>query len=151
MWDALLPSLNYGIPIVAYEGSGFDAEKAVSLMQQYRVTNSFIPPTALKMIRSVENIKSGYDLHLRAIMSAGEQVGEELIHWGHDVLGVTINEMWGQTEFNYLVGNCSRIMEPKPGSMGKPYPVTELMSSMMPVNCCQSVNRESWLLIAMIR
>jgi acetyl-CoA synthetase len=35
---------------------------------------------------------------------------------------VTINEMWGQTEFNYVVGNCSAIMPPKPGSMGKPYP-----------------------------
>ncbi|MEE8624200.1 MAG: AMP-binding protein, partial [Acidiferrobacterales bacterium] len=30
--------------------------------------------------------------------------------------------MWGQTEFNYLVGNCSEIMPVKPGSMGKPYP-----------------------------
>ena len=122
LWDALLPSLNYGIPVVAYEGAGFDAQKAVSLMQKYRVTNAFIPPTALKMIRSVENIKSNYELKLRAVMSAGEQVGEELIHWGRDVLNVTINEMWGQTEFNYLVGNCSDIMDPKPGSMGKPYP-----------------------------
>jgi acetyl-CoA synthetase len=55
-------------------------------------------------------------------MSAGEQVGEELIHWGREALGLTINEMWGQTEFNYIVGNCSAIMQPKPGSMGKPYP-----------------------------
>ena len=55
-------------------------------------------------------------------MSAGEQVGEELIHWGRETLGLTINEMWGQTEFNYIVGNCSAIMPPKPGSMGKPYP-----------------------------
>jgi acetyl-CoA synthetase len=55
-------------------------------------------------------------------MSAGEQLGEELIHWGEEALDLTINEMWGQTEFNYLVGNCSAIMAPKPGSMGKPYP-----------------------------
>ena len=122
LWDALFPALNYGMPIVAFEGGGFDAERACRLMTDYAVTNAFIPPTALKMLRSLPELKSGHDLKLRAIMSAGEQVGEELIHWGREVLGLTINEMWGQTEFNYIVGNCSAIMTPKPGSMGKPYP-----------------------------
>jgi acetyl-CoA synthetase len=122
LWDALLPALNYGMPIVAYEGGGFDAERVCRLMADYAVTNAFIPPTALKMLRALPQLKPAYDLRLRAIMSAGEQVGEELIHWGRDALGLTINEMWGQTEFNYIVGNCSAIMPPKPGSMGKPYP-----------------------------
>ncbi len=122
LWDGLLPSLNYGVPVLAYEGGGFDPERACQLMEKYRVTNAFIPPTALKMLRSVPNIDDNYSIHLRAVMSAGEQVGEELIHWGGETLGTTINEMWGQTEFNYLVGNCSAIMPPKPGSMGKPYP-----------------------------
>jgi acetyl-CoA synthetase len=122
LWDALLPSLNYGVPIVAFEGGRFDAERVCQLMGDYGVTNAFIPPTALKMLRALPDIKSRYNLKLRAIMSAGEQVGEELIHWGREALGLTINEMWGQTEFNYIVGNCSAIMPPKPGSMGKPYP-----------------------------
>ncbi|MCP4874474.1 MAG: AMP-binding protein [Gammaproteobacteria bacterium] len=122
LWDALLPALNYGMPIVAFEGSGFDAERVCKLMADYAVTNAFIPPTALKMLRVLPDLKSKFDLQLRAIMSAGEQVGEELIHWGRETLGLTINEMWGQTEFNYIVGNCSAIMQPKPGSMGKPYP-----------------------------
>ncbi len=122
LWDALLPALNYAMPVVAFEGGGFDPERVCRLMEDYAVTNAFIPPTALKMLRALPDLKSAYDLHLRAIMSAGEQVGEELIHWGRDALGLTINEMWGQTEFNYIVGNCSAIMPPKPGSMGKPYP-----------------------------
>lgn len=122
LWDALLPALNYAMPIVAFEGGGFDPERVCRLMADYDVTNAFIPPTALKMLRALPDLKSAYDLKLRAIMSAGEQVGEELIHWGRDALGLTINEMWGQTEFNYIVGNCSAIMPPKPGSMGKPYP-----------------------------
>ncbi len=122
LWDALLPALNYGMPVLAYEGAGFDPERVCRLMSDYAVTNAFIPPTALKMLRVLPDLKSIYDLKLRAIMSAGEQVGEELIHWGRDALGLTINEMWGQTEFNYIVGNCSAIMPPKPGSMGKPYP-----------------------------
>ena len=122
LWDALLPALNYGMPIVAFEGGVFDAERVCRLMADYAVTNAFIPPTALKMLRALPELESSHDLKLRAIMSAGEQVGEELIHWGREVLGLTINEMWGQTEFNYIVGNCSAIMTPKPGSMGKPYP-----------------------------
>ena len=122
LWDALLPALNYGMPIVAFESAGFDAERVRRLMSDYAVTNAFIPPTALKMLRALPELKAGHELKLRAIMSAGEQVGEELIHWGRETLGLTINEMWGQTEFNYLVGNCSAIMTPKPGSMGKPYP-----------------------------
>jgi acetyl-CoA synthetase len=122
LWDALLPSLNYGVPILAYEGGKFDPEKIASVIGRYGVTNAFIPPTALKMLRPVEDLKNRFKIKLRAVMSAGEQVGEELIHWGREALGITINEMWGQTEFNYLVGNCSAIMPPKPGSMGKPYP-----------------------------
>ncbi len=120
LWDALLPALNYGMPIVAFEGRGFDAERVCRLMGDYAVSNAFIPPTALKMLRAVPDLQQQYGLRLRAIMSAGEQVGEELIHWGREALGVTINEMWGQTEFNYIVGNCSAIMPPKPGSMGNP-------------------------------
>ncbi|MDH3452494.1 MAG: AMP-binding protein [Gammaproteobacteria bacterium] len=120
--DALLPSLVYGRPIVAYHGGKFDPERGLQLCQKYHVTNAFIPPTALKIIRQIRNIPDKFDLKLRAIMSAGEQVGEELIDWGKQALGVEINEMWGQTEFNYIVGNCSAIMPVRPGSMGRPYP-----------------------------
>lgn len=122
-WDALIPTLYYGKTIVAYESTKFSAEKAFDLLNKYQVTNAFIPPTALKIMRSapLEMIKQ-HELKLRAIMSAGESVGAELIEWGEKALGVTINEMWGQTEFNYLAGNCSVLFPPKPGSLGKPYP-----------------------------
>ncbi len=121
LMDGLLPSWYYGKPIVAFEGGKFDSQRACRLMEKYAVTNAFIPPTALKMIRKVTDIES-YKFKLRAIMSAGETMGAELYEWGQDALGFQINEMWGQTEFNYLVGNCARIMTVKPGSMGKPYP-----------------------------
>ena len=120
--DGLMPSWYYGRPIVAYECGKFDAEKAFDLLERYKVTTGFIPPTALKMMRKVDDVKARYCLKLRAIMSAGEAVGEELIHWGREVLSVDINEMCGQTEHNYMIGNCSAIMPLKPGSMGKAYP-----------------------------
>ncbi len=121
LMDGLLPTWYYGKPIVAFEGGKFDSKRACRLMEKYAVTNAFIPPTALKMIRKVTDIER-YKFKLRAIMSAGETMGAELYEWGQDALGFQINEMWGQTEFNYLVGNCALIMTVKPGSMGKPYP-----------------------------
>ncbi|MEO0319221.1 MAG: hypothetical protein RL404_2898 [Pseudomonadota bacterium] len=122
LMDALLPTLYFGKPIVASRAR-FSAEGAFALMEKHRVTNSFLFPTALKMMmKAVPDPKSRYDLKLRAVMSAGEAVGDTVFHWAQSALGVTINEMFGQTEANYLVGNCAIHWPARPGSMGRPYP-----------------------------
>ena len=120
--DALIPSLYYAVPVLGYDGGKFDPEKACHLLEKYQVRNSFIPPTALKMLRQVENMRNRFDIRFRSIMSAGESLGSELYHWGMEALGIEINEMWAQTEFNYIVGNCSEVMPIRPGSIGKSYP-----------------------------
>ncbi|HEY5701655.1 MAG TPA: acyl-CoA synthetase [Gammaproteobacteria bacterium] len=120
--DGLVPSLFYGVPVLGFEGGKFDPENAFGLMEKYSVKNAFIPPTALKMMMKVANAEAHFKLKLRSIMSAGEQVGVEVVRWAEQALNVQINEMWGQTEFNYLVGNCSAMFPIKPGSMGRPYP-----------------------------
>jgi acetyl-CoA synthetase len=61
-------------------------------------------------------------VNLRSIMSAGEAVGTAVFDWARDALGVTINERFGQTEMNYIVGNSHALWPAKPGSMGRPYP-----------------------------
>jgi acetyl-CoA synthetase len=122
LMDALLPSWLLGIPILGYRGR-FDAEKAYYLLEKYGIRNSFLFPTALKlMMKAVPNPKNRYSLNLRSIMSAGESVGVTLIEWAREQLGVTINEMFGQTEINYVVGNCQAAWPVKPGSIGRPYP-----------------------------
>jgi acetyl-CoA synthetase len=55
-------------------------------------------------------------------MSAGEAVGDAVFDYCQAQLGVTVNEMFGQTEINYIVGNCAALWPPKPGSMGLGYP-----------------------------
>ena len=103
--DALLPSLYFGVPILGYRGR-FDAEHAFALIEKYQVRNSFLFPTALKlMMKAVPEPKTRYDLDLRSIMSAGEALGTTVFAWTQDALGVTVNEMFGQTEMNYIVGN----------------------------------------------
>jgi len=122
LFDALLPSWAFGIPILGYRGK-FDAEKAYDLLEKYGIRNSFLFPTALKlMMKAVPEPKGKYDLNLRSIMSAGESVGVTVIEWAKEHLGVTINEMFGQTEINYVVGNCQAAWPVKPGSIGRPYP-----------------------------
>ena len=119
--DGLIPSWCYGIPLFAYEAQGFDPERLCHLLEKYRVSNGFIPPTALKMLRQVPNIER-FDFQFRAIMSAGETLGAEIYQWVQEQFGIDVNEMCGQTEFNYIVGNCSALFDVKPGSMGKAYP-----------------------------
>lgn len=120
--DALLPSWYYGVPVLAYECGRFDPEKTCHILQKYGVRNSFIPPTALKMLRQMDDLRGRYDLKFRSIMSAGETLGAEVWEWTKEQLGVEANEMCGQTECNYIVGNSASIMDVKPGSMGKSYP-----------------------------
>jgi len=92
-------------------------------MEKYGVRNTFLFPTALKMMmKAVPRPREIFDLQLRSIMSAGEAVGETVFGWSRDALGVTINEMFGQTEINYVVGNSNTLWPAKPGSMGRPYP-----------------------------
>jgi acetyl-CoA synthetase len=122
LFDALLPSWAFGIPILGYRGR-FDAEKAYDLLEKYGIRNSFLFPTALKlMMKAVPEPKGRYDLNLRSVMSAGESVGATVIEWAKEQLGVTVNEMFGQTEINYVVGNCQAAWPVKPGSIGRPYP-----------------------------
>ena len=122
LFDALLPTWNYGMPILGYRGR-FDPEKAFWLIEKYGVRNAFLFPTALKMMmKSVPEPKVRYDVNLRTIMSGGEAVGETVFEWARSQLGVTINEIFGQTEINYVVGGCAAAYPPKPGAMGRPYP-----------------------------
>jgi len=122
LMDALLPSLYFGRPIVAFNGR-FSPEAAFEILQAHGVTHTFLFPTALKaMMKAVPEPRSRYRLKLQAIMSAGEAVGDAVFAWCRDQLGVTVNEMFGQTEINYVVGNCSIFWPPKAGSMGKGYP-----------------------------
>ncbi len=120
--DGLLPAWHFGTPILGYRGR-FDAEKAYYLLEKYGIRNTFLFPTALKlMMKAVPEPRKRFDLNLRSIMSAGESVGVTVIEWAREQLGVTINEMFGQTEINYVVGNCQAAWPVKPGSIGRPYP-----------------------------
>jgi len=120
--DVLLPSWHHGVPVLARRFEKFDGASAFELMARHGVTHTFLPPTALKMMRSVAQPPGAGALALRSVASGGESLGAELIDWGRRVLGVTINEFYGQTECNMLVSSCSSLFDPVIGSIGRAAP-----------------------------
>src|SRR3546814_720287 len=117
--DVLLPAWHHGVPVVARRLPKFDPEQAFKLLADLGVRNAFLPPTALKIMRSVERPAK---TRLRSIGSGGETLGAEMLEWSRETFGVTVNEFYGQTECNLVVSNCAEIMPVKPGSMGRPVP-----------------------------
>lgn len=119
--NVLLPSLHHGVPVLAQRAAKFDPEAALALMARHGVRNSFLPPTALKMLRRVDD-PHRFGARLRSIGSGGETLGAELLEWGREAFGLTINEFYGQTECNLVVGNCADLFPVRPGAMGRPIP-----------------------------
>jgi acetyl-CoA synthetase len=122
LMDVLLPSLFHSIPVLAKRLRKFDPEEAFALIGRHGIRNAFMPPTALKMMRQVAQPQARFSYSIRSIASGGERLGEEMLDWGRDVFGLTMNEFYGQTEANLTVGNCASIMQLKEGSMGKAIP-----------------------------
>ena len=120
--DVLLPSWHHGVPVLARRFEKFDGASAFELMARHGVTHTFLPPTALKMMRGAELPAGAGALALRSVASGGESLGAELIDWGRRVLGVTINEFYGQTECNMLVSSCSSLFDPCIGAIGRAAP-----------------------------
>jgi acetyl-CoA synthetase len=118
--NVLLPGLHYGVPVVAQKLDKFDPEEAFALMAEMGVRNAFIPPTALRMLRSAPRPKA--PVRLRSVGSGGEALGVETYEWGQSALGVTINEFYGQTECNLVLASCAAIGVSRPGAIGKPVP-----------------------------
>ncbi|HZQ13914.1 MAG TPA: acyl-CoA synthetase [Pseudolabrys sp.] len=124
--DVLLPSLHHGVPVVARRFDKFDPEEAFALMAKVGVRNAFIPPTALRMMRAVPSPRGRYDFKLRTMASGGESLGIEALEWGREAFGLTINEFYGQTECNLVLGSCAQLGLLRPGAIGKPVPGHEV-------------------------
>ncbi len=120
--NALLPSLYLGVPVVAARFEKFQPEQALLLAEKMRVRNAFVPPTALRMLKAIDGIGKRFDLTLRTICSAGEALGRETFEWGRAELGLSINEAYGQTECNLVLGSCAALGVSRAGAIGRPVP-----------------------------
>ncbi|GIT92521.1 AMP-dependent synthetase [Jannaschia pagri] len=123
LMDLAMPALWFGVPLVAKRFGKFDARTAWDLMAAEGVSTSFLPPTALKLLRREPAPK---DLQLRAVLSGGEALGAGLLAWGRDSLRVDINEIYGQTECNLVMAACAGTQTVIPGTLGRAVPGVEV-------------------------
>jgi acetyl-CoA synthetase len=122
-YDALFPTLHHGCPMLAYRPRKFDPEKAFYMMAKYEVKNLMAVPTVLRMMmHAVKRPRDRFDLRLRSVTAGGETLGEELCEWTRAYLGIEVNEQYGQTECDLVVGFCSEVMDMVSGAIGKAVP-----------------------------
>lgn len=122
LYDVLMPAWHHGVTVVSHRFEKFDAAAAFQLIQDFEIRNAFLPPTALKMMRTIPHPETRWNFKVRTLASGGETLGAELLEWGRKTFGITINEFYGQTECNMIVSNCSAIMQAQPGVMGRAVP-----------------------------
>ena len=120
--NILLPCLYLGVPVAFGAMHRFDPKLAFQLMADTKATCTFIPPTALRFMKSVEEPAKNYDLHLRTIGSGGESLGRETCLWAKKELGLEVNEFYGQTECNLVLSGFAARGISKHGTIGKPVP-----------------------------
>jgi len=120
--NMLLPALHFGVAVVARPVTRFEPDEAYRLMQDLRIRNAFVPPTALRMLRGAGSPRGRYDLNLRTVAAAGEALGAETLAWGREALGLTINEAYGQTECNLVLASSAALGVSRPGAIGKAVP-----------------------------
>lgn len=124
--NILLPGLSLGIPVVAWPFQKFDPEAAFAMMSALQVRNAFIPPTGLRLMRSVKDPVKRFGMPLRSLGSGGEALGTPTFEWGQTVLGLPINEFYGQTECNLVLSSSHAMGVAKPGFIGRPVPGHEV-------------------------
>ncbi len=114
--DVLMPGLHHGIPVVAARMDKFSAKGCQDIIEKGQVRNVFFPATALKHLKAEDASING----LRTVASGGEALGGELLDWGRESFGLTMNEFYGQTECNMIVSSCSSLFDAKEGCIGRP-------------------------------
>ncbi len=119
LMDLAMPCLYFGVPLVSHRMRKFDPDDAFHLIADFNVTNMFLPPTALRVMRTA-NAPGG--LTVRSIGSGGESLGADLHAWVNETLGARLNELYGQTECNLVISTCHGAMEIRPGTMGRAVP-----------------------------
>ena len=115
----LFAGWNAGTAIVAMAQPRFDPRKVLDVLVRCGVTVFWGPPTVWRML--IQEELGPRPPGLRAVLSGGEPLNPEVIDHVQRAWGLTLRDVYGQTETTLLVGN-SPGQAIVPGSMGRPMP-----------------------------
>lgn len=125
--NLMMPCLFDGVAVVAQPTVKFDQEAAFALIAEAKIRNAFIPPTALRIMAQTSAPRERHPgVGLRTLVSAGERLVEASYDWAPGALGVVVNEVYGQTECNYVLASVASLGVSKSGFTGKPVPGHEV-------------------------
>ena len=103
----VLPTLFYGLPVVADPSTRFDAEREFELIDAFGITHLNLPPTAVRMMMGVEAPADRYDLtSLRSLSTGGESADSNIINWANKTFpNAAFLEGYGTTEVGGLISD----------------------------------------------
>lgn len=117
-WGSLLNPWSAGSGNFIHHFPQFDPEMCLNILQNYPITNFCAPPTAYKFLVKKE-LKNYRLSHLKQCTSGGESLTKDLLVGWKKETGMTIYEVYGQTE-TALLCSTYHCMNIKAGSMGLP-------------------------------
>ena len=120
--NMLLGGWFHGTPLLVFPMAGFDPELTMKMMGGHQIRNAFLTPTMFKLLKPVGHLIDSCDVRLRSIISGSEAVGKDLLETMLEMFKATINEGFGQTEANVLMGNCQQLNHFRIGSIGSALP-----------------------------
>ena len=119
-WGMLYAPWQMGAAMVLFNGTGFDAELHLRLIEKLEVTTFCAPPTVYRVFAQMDLSK--YNLSsIRHAIGAGEPLNPEVIKVWKEATAADIYDGYGQTETINIVANYPCVPV-RPGSMGKPVP-----------------------------
>ena len=97
VYGLFAPWLNRATYLI--QGGRFKAEEWYGLIESKQITVWYSAPTAFRLLMAKGDLYKHYDLSsIRHVLSVGEPLNPEVIHWTYDHLGVRINDTWWMTE-----------------------------------------------------
>jgi long-chain acyl-CoA synthetase len=136
----LVTSPNYHTAVTVFGGSalqfghtlvcmdGWDAQRALELVERYRVTNTHMVPTQFKrMLTLPQDVRQRYDVSsMRWLVHAAAPCPVPIKHAMLDWWGPVIYEYYAATEGGGTLVTPQEWLA-KPGTVGKAWPLSEVM------------------------
>lgn len=119
--DTIHPALDLGHLLVC-SPHRFEPAGALDFMARHGVTHTLLLPTGLNRLAQIPDPRAGRDLRVRCIFTGGEPLPASTLAWVEQRLGTVVNEGYGMSEVNHMIGNCRALRPIRPGSMGWEYP-----------------------------
>lgn len=125
MWGKMYGQFSVGAAIFVYDFDRFHAADMLKIISENKITSFCAPPTMFRFF--IQEGLENYDLSsLKYSTIAGEALNPEVFNKWYEYTGLKLMEGFGQTETTLVIANRPGTT-PKPGSMGKPMPLYDVV------------------------